>query len=124
MQILLIALGGIIGLLSRYLLSEVVTGLNIGGIKYSTIIVNLIGCFVMGIFWQLAEAKIIDEELRKILMVGFLGCMTTFSSYALETLQYWNNSEYAKAIINVLVSNVFGIVFIFLGYYLMKAFIK
>lgn len=121
---LLIAIGGLTGLFSRYYINESLSDFTLFGVKFGTISVNLIGSFIIGIVWYLVEIKVIDEELRKAITIGFLGCFTTFSSYTLETLQYLNNSEYSKAAINILLSNFAGILLVCAGYFLVKFILK
>lgn len=122
MNILLVALGGALGSVLRYLVSRyanlnwVWLDLPIG-----TQIVNIVGCFLIGLLsvFFIAPEK---ENFRLLLIVGFLGGFTTFSSFGIETFQLLQNGKTFAAFLNVAISLVLGLGAVALGYFLSKRF--
>ena len=84
--LLFIALGGATGAVARYLLSNWVHGLWEGQWPVGTLLVNVAGSFTMGLIFVLVERQIIHPDWRGVLMVGFLGAFTTFSTFSLEAV--------------------------------------
>ena len=119
-KLLLVALGGGIGSMLRYL---VATGVHEWANKvffWGTITVNIIGSFIIGIAWALFEQHIEQENLRLFIMIGILGGFTTFSSFSLETFTLFKNGELKLALSYILISNIGGITAAFSSYYLIK----
>src|SRR4051812_18579710 len=86
---LLVGAGGFIGSILRYLLSlSVQQWANSVGFPYATLIVNLLGCFLIGFLSEIAEAGgAFTAETRVFIFVGLLGGFTTFSSFGNETVE-------------------------------------
>jgi len=85
--LLFIALGGASGAVSRYLLANWVHSLWEGKLPVGTLLVNMVGSFAIGIVYVLlVERQLIHPDWRGVLMVGFLGAFTTFSTFSLETI--------------------------------------
>jgi len=96
--ILLIAIGGGVGAVFRFLLSKGAQTLLGFTFPYGTLAVNIIGSFLIGlisivIFEHVGEMA---QDLRSLLIVGLLGGFTTFSSFSLETVSLWENRELFK----------------------------
>jgi len=119
-NIVFILIGGSAGVLSRYYLSNFINSMAAQNMKFGTIVVNLIGSFIIGAVWAYTENRNLDPKTKNMITTGFLGCFTTFSTFSLETMQYMSNNEYAKALVNILISNVLGIVLVFAGYFAVK----
>lgn len=112
---MLMAAGGL-GTVSRYLLQGAVQQLGPATFPFGTLVVNAVGCFVFGFIWSLAEERyVIGEETRIIMLIGFLGAFTTFSTFAFESLQQLRDSELLLAFVNVAVHCVIGIALVFAG---------
>ncbi len=85
--LLFIALGGASGAVARYLLAGWAHRLWEGPLPVGTLLVNVLGSFSIGVLYVvLAEKQLIHQDWRGVLMVGFLGAFTTFSTFSLETI--------------------------------------
>ena len=104
-MILLVALGGAFGSIARFLMAsslQTATGWNF---PIGTVLVNILGCFLIGILYVLLVARPDPKpELRALLIVGVMGGFTTFSSFSLETVTMAMNGNYGGATLNVVVS--------------------
>jgi CrcB protein len=115
-RLFLLAVAGALGSLARYGLSGLVQRALGGGFPLGTLGVNVAGCFLFGVVWTLAEERlVIGGETRFIVLVGFMGAFTTFSSYAFETGAMLRDAEWSLAVANVLAQNVLGITSFFIG---------
>lgn len=120
-KILLLMLAGAFGTLLRYFLSVYVQKLAGSEFPFGTMAVNLIGCFAIGILYALFEGKItMNEEMRLILFVGFMGAFTTFSTFIFESNVLLKNSQYMMAFGNILIQNLVGIAAVYGGLQLGK----
>ena len=109
-------IGGTVGTLSRYLLSGVVYQAFGTNFPYGTLLVNLIGCFLIGFLAAASEEKfLLGPHARILLMVGFCGAFTTFSTFMLETANLMKDGEMLKVFLNVAVSVVVGFLIFRLG---------
>ncbi len=116
-----IALAGLAGTLIRYWLAGFVSRQYGETFPWSTLIVNLIGSFLAGALYHLAEERLlISPALRTIIMIGLLGGFTTFSSYGLQTFTLLRDGQIGLATLNVAVSNVFGLLMVWMGYVVFK----
>jgi CrcB protein len=97
--LLFIALGGATGAVSRYLLAQWAHGLWEGKLPVGTLLVNMLGSFAIGIVYVLlVEKQLIHPDWRGVLMVGFLGAFTTFSTFSLETISLMEAGHVAHAV--------------------------
>lgn len=104
-QLMLIAAGGAIGAVFRFVMSNGIHSFMSRDFPYGTLTVNVIGSFVMGISYvMLIERLNISPEWRAFIIVGLLGAFTTFSTFSIETLVLIENGEISKALLNVLLS--------------------
>lgn len=103
-QLLLIGLGGALGAISRYGLSSLVYGITGRGFPWGTLVVNILGSFFMGLLSVWLIERIASTELRALLIVGFLGALTTFSTFSIETLALLEEGALTRAFANVLTS--------------------
>lgn len=120
-----IFLGGGAGSVMRYLVSGWSFKLLGTHFPYGTLMVNLLGSFLVGALWALFEDSLrLTPVARNLLFIGFLGGFTTFSTYTLETLNLMRDGEYFKAMGNVLTVNILGLVLVFLGFVVARLILK
>jgi CrcB protein len=95
-----VAIGGALGAMARYGVSTLVFDASSQRFPYATLSVNVLGSFLMGIlFVVIAEKGLLPPEMRSILMVGFLGAFTTFSTFSLDALGLWQNGHLLLALV-------------------------
>ena len=100
-----IALGGALGALSRYGISQWIMQAWPKAFPLATFAVNLIGCLIIGILYGLWSSRPeFSPVLRQGLFVGFLGAFTTFSTFSLDALRLMENGEGLMALAYILLS--------------------
>jgi len=115
-KIVMIGLAGALGTLARYGLSSWIQRHAAFGFPWGTFGVNVTGCFAFGLAWSVLEPRLgVSGEWRSVLLIGFMGGYTTFSSFVFETQQLLRDSEWLLAAGNLVGQNVLGIAFLFLG---------
>jgi len=123
MKWLNLALGGILGTFARYSLAGVVYRVFGTTFPFGTLVVNLIGCFLIGIFAVFAEEKLLlGPTARMFLMIGFCGAFTTFSTFILETSNLTRDGENLYAFLNIALSVILGFLVFRLGVSLARIF--
>jgi CrcB protein len=116
LQIVAIAVGGALGSLARYGMSNAVYGLLGRGFPWGTLAVNLLGSFLMGLLFVLfVERLSLAPEWRGAVLIGFLGAFTTFSTFSIETLNLLEEGAMLAAFLNMVVSVWFCILFCWAG---------
>ena len=116
-NILLVGFGGFIGSVLRYLAGGFVqqTTKSID-FPFGTLVVNVIGCFIIGFLAQLAEDRgVFTSQSRLFVFTGFLGGFTTFSSFGNETLNLARDSQMMNAFANVGANVIVGLFAVWLG---------
>lgn len=114
-MILWLSVAGVAGTLARYFLGGFVQGLG-WRFPWGTFVVNMLGCFLFGLVWSLAESRAaISAEARTVLLIGFMGAFTTFSTFAFETTQRIVDAQWGQVAANLLLQNVIGIAMMLLG---------
>jgi len=116
-NILVVALGGALGSVSRYLLGSWAQTISKSiDFPYGTLTVNLIGCFVIGFLSQLAEARgAFTSESRLFMFIGVLGGFTTFSSFGNDTINLLRDGDMVNALVNVGANVILGLFLVWLG---------
>ena len=124
MKILLLIAGGALGTLCRYYGSLAVMSIFGTGLPYGTLGVNMTGSFLAGLLWGVFEAKGLTSLTYTFLFIGLLGGFTTFSSFALESVQLFRQGDLKLAVINILANNIFGILLCAGGFFLAKSLMR
>jgi CrcB protein len=116
-RIALVGVGGCLGAVLRYLLSGYVQGmLQDIQFPYGTLVVNLMGCFVIGLLSQLADARgVFTTESRLFVFTGILGGFTTFSTFANESMNLLRDGQAVGSFANVSAQVLFGLAAVWLG---------
>lgn len=115
-RLLLISAAGCAGTLCRYGLSLLVHRHAGPGFPWGTLVINLSGCFAFGIAWSIAESRLsVTSDARAMVLIGFMGAYTTFSSFAFETTMLLRDAQWGAALANMAVQNVMGVALLMLG---------
>ena len=104
---LAISIAAVVGANLRYLLSRFAAR-ELGPVfPYGTLFINIVGSFIVGFFviWA-TERALVDPRWRLLVVVGFCGSFTTFSSYAFETMAYFEQGQWGLMLANILANNL------------------
>ena len=119
-QILFVGLGGFLGSIARYKLSGLVLHHTMDWrFPLGTFLVNVAGCFIIGLLTGLSERHTLDANLRVLLFPGMLGGFTTFSAFSYETFFLMRRGESLIALLYVALSVIGGLIMVWLGFKLM-----
>ena len=109
--LIFIALGGASGAVSRYLLANWAHQLWEGKLPVGTLLVNLLGSAAIGVVYVLlVEKEVLHPDWRGVLMVGFLGAFTTFSTFSLETINLIEAGHWVHALAYMLTSTILCVI--------------
>lgn len=118
---LVIGSGGFVGAISRvYAIGLVNRHTTWHHIAMGTLTVNLLGSFIIGLFFALTTQFAISSEIKSFLQTGMLGAFTTYSTFALESLIYLQSQQYANFFLNISANALGSILAAACGYYLIK----
>lgn len=118
-KIAVIALGGALGAVFRYLIVE--KFFDDGKFPFSTLLVNSIGSFLMGIFFVfLVEKNVFSTEIKDFIFIGFLSAFTTFSAFAFEVYYLAHNQNILIALLYIIASVILCVTMVFLGIHIMR----
>lgn len=115
MILLYIALGGAVGALARYGLGGWVQGRTGFGFPLGTLVVNVLGCLLIGFALRYLEAVRLAPEVRALVGVGVLGAFTTFSTFGYETVALLEDGAWVRAAAYALGSLALGLTAVYLG---------
>ena len=120
-KLILIGLAGLVGTLGRYALSGIIARRFGETFPTGTLVVNIAGCFLAGfLFYLMQERFLVNETMRTVVMIGLLGGFTTFSSFGLQTFTLLRDGEIWFAAVNLVGSNLLGLLMVWAGYTLAK----
>jgi len=109
MTLVLIAVGGAAGAITRYLIGGWVEDLSAGRFPWGTFVVNISGSFLLGVVFALAiDRAVLAPEVRVPLMIGFIGSYTTFSTLMLESWRLVEEGAMLSALGNLFLSVLVG----------------
>ncbi|MEE8440646.1 MAG: fluoride efflux transporter CrcB [Spirochaetia bacterium] len=115
LRLLSVAVGGALGAVTRYVVSHAVAVATRSLFPWGTLVVNAAGCFLIGVLMVGSTRLVRHPEAQVLLVTGFVGALTTFSTFSLETVILIEREVYWQAAANVVVSLVVGIVFVLAG---------
>lgn len=117
-----VGVAGFFGAASRYWLDGLVSRATSGSFPWGTLVVNISGCFLIGLLTTVLTERILPHPaLRIAITVGFIGAYTTFSTFSYETLRQIQDGAVGLAVVNVLASVVIGISAAWLGFMMGRA---
>ncbi|MBM3860903.1 MAG: fluoride efflux transporter CrcB [Verrucomicrobia bacterium] len=126
LRLLILGIGGAIGTMSRYALNGLISGHSgkqyafAAGFPLGTLVVNVTGCLAIGFLAAVTGPAMgrawLKPEWRDFLMIGFCGGYTTFSSYGIQTLHLARDGEWLFVGMNIIASNVLGLLAVYLGW--------
>ncbi len=119
-NLVLIALFGAMGSLIRFILIQATPKITYFNFPVGTIIVNLIGSFLIGIIASLFEKQLLNNELRSIIVFGFLGGFTTFSAFTYEVFNLVKTGNYLNLFIYLFLSIIVSLILFYIGYKIVK----
>ena len=114
-NLIFVALGGSIGAVFRYLISIFMIQVFGSSFPFGTLIVNVIGSFLMGVIYALGEASQVSPEIKALVGVGLLGALTTFSTFSNETLLLMQQGAWLKAFTNIALNLCLCLFMVYLG---------
>lgn len=119
-KLLAVAFGGSIGAVLRYLIFLIYERSTNQGFPWATLVINLIGSFLIGLLWGIFDKFYVSPGIRLFLFVGILGSFTTFSAFAFDVFSLGRDGSLKYLILYISATNIFGIALAFGGYYLSK----
>ena len=117
MRVVLVGIGGMLGAIARYAAGGLVHRMYPGRFPLGTLLINIAGCFALGLLATLATDRgVLSASTRIFLFIGVLGGFTTFSSFGYETLVLWQDGLGWAAFLNVAASMVLGLGAVWAGH--------
>jgi CrcB protein len=120
--VLLVAIGGAIGAVTRHASNELcrrwLTSMQPRYWPLSTLLVNVVGCFAIGVLMALYRREQLSDEWRLLVVTGGLGALTTFSAFSLDTMLLAREQTFALALVNVAANVLFCLLAVWIGWWL------
>ena len=120
MKLILLIGGGALGTFLRYVISGLPHRYTDHVFPWGTLLVNVSGAFLIGLIWGIFEERGISPHTRTFIFIGVLGGFTTFSTFALESMNLFKEGAVKMAFVNILANNVLSLVLVFGGFFLAK----
>ncbi len=120
-SMILAGCGGFVGTCGRYLVGKIASSLYLGVFPLGTFMVNIVGCFIIGVLFGLLErGNVLSSNANMLLITGFCGGFTTFSTFANDAWNLGSKGSFAVSIAYVVASVILGILMVWLGRWLLK----
>jgi CrcB protein len=119
--IFLVSVGGAIGSSLRYLTSYFMQKWLSQSFPWGTLAANILGCLVIGILMgYFSKSQVNNNDFRLLLVTGFCGGYTTFSAFALENFNFWQQGNFLTTLIYIATSVLGGLIAVYAGFTLIK----
>ena len=116
-NVLLIGSGGFLGSVARYFVSKLTLYVDFLSIPVGTLTVNVLGSFIIGLLVGISDkSAILNHDMRMLLMVGFCGGFTTFSTFTSENLVLMHSGQFLSVLLYTVLSVVLGFTAVYFGY--------
>ncbi len=120
-NVFLVMCGGSLGAASRYGISLLAARVWGTSFPWGTLVANLTGCFLIGVIFALIDrSRLLTPEVRLLIITGYMGALTTFSSFSLETVSAARSGLLLTPMANMLVNNIGGFSLTFLGMWMVN----
>ncbi len=124
-NLLLVGFGGAAGSIFRYLISTIIYKEPLSVYPWATFTANMIGCFLIGVFFELLQKHLpLQPELRLLLITGFCGGLTTFSTFSAEGMSLMQAGYQATALLYIISSILTGLFFLWIGSFVIKLIVS
>jgi CrcB protein len=121
LELFAIAIGGALGAMARFSLGNLVNDLMGTQFPYGILLVNVLGSFLIGVCFELlVEDTIFPPVYRSLIMVGFLGAFTTFSTFSMQVVGLLEAGRFAPAMIYIIGSVVLSVIAVILGIFVCR----
>jgi CrcB protein len=115
LKYLVVGIGGFIGANARFIVAQWAAQRWGTAFPYGTFIINITGCFILGLFATLMLRFAWNDNWRLLIAIGFVGAYTTFSTFEYDTLQLAAQNQWSRALVNILGSVLLGFIAAYLG---------
>ncbi len=116
-----LAAAGALGTLARYSMAMFVDRQFPTAFPWAIFLVNMTGCLLFGVVYAMAEQRSELHDVRGIVLTGFMGAYTTYSTFAFQSAQFMEKSQWGLAAANIISQNVVGILCVFAGFAIGRA---
>ncbi len=119
-----IAAGGALGAMMRYFVGLISTRLFGSDYPWGTVVVNLLGAFLIGFLWGVFEEIDFSPHFKSFILVGIIGSFTTFSTLSLDAFSLFRSGNTGQAFYHLFFTNILGFVLVGLGYLLAQRAVR
>lgn len=116
-KLLSVAIGGAFGAILRFAVSHFSGKNSVSIFPWGTLIANLTGAFLIGLFWGFFENAKVSQHIKSFVIIGIIGSFTTFSTLSLETVKLFQQGYNKLGLINIAVTNILGILLVIAGFF-------
>ncbi len=123
-NLIFIFIGGGFGAATRFLCSKYINEISQSTFPWGTFTVNITGAFIIGVLTEFFDNSLLAPEMRLLLIVGYLGALTTFSSFSMESVNLLRGGELRLLALNIIVTNITGVAATIAGIYISRILIN